>query len=557
MTLPPGLRMSLLVLVLAALPLATPAQTVPNSGQILQQVQPHKPAKPTARPKLKVEQPETTPSQSTTPFQVKRIVVEGASVVDAGTLYALVADGEGRRLTLAQLQALAGRISAYYHAHGYLLARAIVPAQTLDDGTVRLQVVEARYDGVDVDNRSRVGNALIRAILAPIQPGQVVTQTSLDRALLLLGDLPGVDPHATLRPGSQAGTTRVDVAAAPAPLLDGDVYMDNAGTRYTGRARIGADLDINSPMHHGDLLSFSVLTAGSGLNYGRAAYQYTFNGAGTRLGAGYSALRYKLSGGPVSVLDAHGTARVASAWLAQPIVRSRRGSLDARLQFEHKRLRDDIGATALHDHRHSDSWTLDLYGQRQDDWLDGGITRAGIGFTHGRLGFDDATAAATDAGTARTQGNYTRWNAHLSRLQQLGTGWRLHLGLRGQGSSDNLDSSEQFLLGGPHSVRGYDVGSVAGSNGWLGTVALRHDLAWGCAGRCQGQVFVDTGTVRVNAKRWMPGTNHQRLGAAGLGFDWIGTRQWMLQVQVATPIGARPDAMHDGARFWARLVKGF
>src|SRR5690606_4661576 len=115
----------------------------------------------------------------------------------------------------------------------------------------RLQVVEARYDDIDVANRSRVGDALVRATLAPMQPGQPVTQASLDRALLLLGDLPGVDPHATLRPGSQPGTTQVDVATEPAPMFDGEVYLDNSGTRYSGRARAGASLDINNPLRHG------------------------------------------------------------------------------------------------------------------------------------------------------------------------------------------------------------------------------------------------------------------------------------------------------------------
>lgn len=557
MTLPAGFRMPFLVLALAALPLAVPAQTIPNSGQILQQVQPREPASPTEKPQLSVEQPRATPTQSTVPFQVDRIVIEGASAVDATTLHALVADGEGRSLTLAQLQALAGRISAYYHAHGYPLARAIVPAQTLDNGTVRLQVVEARYDSIKVDNRSRAGDALVRATLAPMQPGQPVTQASLDRALLLLGDLPGVDPHATLRPGSQPGTTQVDVAAEPAPMLDGDVYLDNSGTRYSGRVRAGANLDINNPLHHGDLFSLSALTAGSDLNYGRAAYQYTLNGMGTRLGAGYSALRYELSGGPVSVLDAHGTARVASAWLAQPVVRSRRAALDARLQFDYKRLRDDISAAALHDHRHTRSWTLDFYGQRQDDWLGGGITRGGIGFTRGTLDFDDAAAAAADAATANTQGSYSRWNAHVSRLQQLGHGLRLYAGVRGQGSSDNLDSSEQFILGGPDSVRGYAVGSLAGTNGWLATLELQHDLAWGCAGRCQARIFVDSGALRVNADPWTPGTNHQRLSGTGVGLDWIGTHRWLAQVQVATPIGAEPDGLRHGSQLWVRLSKGF
>lgn len=556
-----NVRVVPLLLVLSALPLAAPAQTVPNSGQILQQVEPHKKTEPAKQPELTVKHPQAKPANDTTPFQVNRLVIEGNSVFDTDTLHALVASGEGRRMTLAQLQALAQRITDYYHAHGYPLARARVPAQTLQGGVVHVRVVEARYDTVHVANHSRVDDALLRATLAPMQPGHVVTQSSLDRSLLLMDDLPGVNPHATLAPGSATGTTRVDVQADAAPFVSGDVHLDNAGSRYTGRLRVGANLDLNSPLRHGDLLSLSALTSGhdshQSLDYGRLAYQYTLNGAGTRLGAAYSALRYEL-GSSLSALDAHGTARVGSVWLAQPLVRSRRTRLDLRLQFDRKRLRDATGAAGLHQDRHSNDWTLGFHASRRDAWLGGGVTSASVGVTHGRLDFDNAAAAAADAATAGTQGSFSRWNASLARLQNLGSGGtRLYLGVSGQASSDNLDSSETFLLGGPASVRAYATGTAAGASGWLATLALHHDFDWDCAGRCQGRVFVDSGAVRIHADPWAPGNNHEHLGGAGLGFDWIGPRQWLARVQVAYPIGTRPSGRDHGGQWWLQVSKGF
>src|SRR5690606_2764603 len=121
----------------------------------------------------------------------------------------------------------------------------------------------------------------------------------------------------------------------------GVLIADNAGSRYTGRLRAGGNIDINNPLHHGDQLSMSALTSGRGMRYGRLAYQYTLNGQGTRLGVAYSALAYKL-GGSLDGLDAHGTARIASAWLTQPLLRGRDTSVDVRLQYDHKQLHDRI-----------------------------------------------------------------------------------------------------------------------------------------------------------------------------------------------------------------------
>jgi hemolysin activation/secretion protein len=554
------LRLSPLALALLALPLATLAQTIPNSGQILQQVQPAPSEKPQAEPGLVIESPASATTADSTPFAVARLQIDGNGAFDTATLHALVADGEGRSLTLTGLNALAQRITDYYRAHGYPLARALVPAQTLSNGTVHITVVEARYDEVQLDNRSRVGDGLLRATLTPLQAGQPVTQSSLDRSLLLLGDLPGVSPHATLSPGTDAGTSTLGVVADVAPPLQGNLFVDDAGSRYTGRLRVGANLDINSPLHHGDQLNLSALTAGHGMRYGRLAYQYTLNGQGTRLGAAYSALAYSL-GGPLDALEAHGTARVASSWLTQPLVRSRRGSLDVRLQFDRKQLRDRIDTTALRNDRHSNHWTADAYGQHSDDLAGGGLTSASLSLGHGQLGFDRgaAAAAAADAATARTQGSYTHWNANLARLQSLGSSTRLYASVSGQHSNRNLDSSEQFLLGGPNSVRGYDIASVAGTSGWLGTLELRHDLDWGCAGHCEASVFADHGSLRINADSWTSGPNRAHLNSAGVGFNWVGTRQWQAQVQLAVPMGAAPAWLgkRSSARAWLRVVKEF
>jgi hemolysin activation/secretion protein len=46
------------------------------------------------------------------------------------------------------LRTLAARITKSYQDHGYLLSRAYIPAQTLSDDTVRIEVLEARYGAI-------------------------------------------------------------------------------------------------------------------------------------------------------------------------------------------------------------------------------------------------------------------------------------------------------------------------------------------------------------------------------------------------------------------------
>ncbi|MEO8747459.1 MAG: ShlB/FhaC/HecB family hemolysin secretion/activation protein, partial [Rhodanobacter sp.] len=438
------------------------------------------------------------------------------------------------------------------------LARAFIPAQTLDGGTVRIRVVEARYDQVRADNHSRVSDSLVGATLAPLHSGEVVKRSTLDRSLLLLGQLPGASPQATLSPGTSPGTSSLDVAVAATPTVQGSVSLDDGGTRYTGSMRAGASLGINEPLRHGDQLNLDAMTAGHGMEYGRLGYQFTLNGHGTRVGAAYSALTYALAG-PLRAIDASGTAGVGSAWVTQPLLRGQTSRVDFRLQVDRKQLRDEIGSATLHNDRHTDSATVSVVGQHTDNWAGGGTSSASLSITQGTLHFDDAAAEAADAASARTAGTFTHWNASVSRLQNLAAGTRLYASLSAQHGRDNLDSSEQFLLGGSDSVRGYGVASVAGDSGWIGTLELRHDLNWGCAGLCVGSVFIDHGALRIDSDPWTSGPNHSHLSSAGVGFTWVGANQWQGQLQIARPIGNDPmlRGKQDDARIWVWLLKGF
>jgi len=178
------------------LPLTTHAAgvAVPNAGSILQQVQPTLPQVPSSNGTgLNIEQESTGKLPPSAPFEVKVIVISGNNLFDIKLLHALVADAEGKTLTLSDLDQLSNRITDYYHEHGYSLARAYISAQTIKEGMVRIDLIEARYGQIKLDNRSQVQNTVLQATLAPLKSGQSIEQTAMDRTLLLLSDIPGVN----------------------------------------------------------------------------------------------------------------------------------------------------------------------------------------------------------------------------------------------------------------------------------------------------------------------------------------------------------------------------
>lgn len=538
-------------------PLVALAAGTPDAGSILQQVQPPAPPAPSStQPELKIEPQGGIKLPPSAPFEVKAIRIEGNTLFDTATLHALVADGEGKRLTLFQLDELAARITDYYHRHGYPLARAIIPAQTIRDGVLVIRIIEARYGKIELDNRSRVNDPLLEATLASLQSGQPIAEQEMNRALLLLSDIPGVALSATLKPGETVGTSDLLVEAAPGPTVIGNVRLDNYSNRYLGRVRLGGWVSFINPLHHGDVLSANLLSSGSGLAYGRVSYETLLNGHGTRVGGAYSALRYEL-GDTLTSLDAHGTAKIGSLWAKHTLMRGKEINLYGQLQYDGKQLRDRIDTTATRTDRHLDNWVLGLSGDLRGPLLSGGINTWSLSWTSGHLGFDDADAQAVDAATARTQGRFSKWNATFSRLQTLTPKDALYITAAAQWADANLDSAEKITVGGPYTVRAYEMGAASGDTGYLGTVEFRHHLGAFAGGQWQALAFVDSAHVTVNEKPWVAGTNNATLTGAGLGLSWINSSGWNVKAYIASRLGSTPELVSSTAatRGWLEIGK--
>jgi hemolysin activation/secretion protein len=496
-----------------------------------------------------------TAQGDSSPFHVARIEITGATLLPADDLHSLVASGENTELTLGQLNALAARITAAYRANGYPLTVAYVPAQTLTSGTVRIAVQEARLGKVTLENHSTTHDGPLQATLAPLREGMPVSAHGFDRSLLLLGDIAGVTESSALRPGAEPGTSDLDVRTDDRPRYTGVLALDDYGNRYTGRARMTGTFNVNGLFHQGDVLDATALTAGSNMNYGRLGYRYLVNGYGTVVGAAVSSLDYKLKG-DLRVLDAHGTAQVASVFVSHPLIRSTDGNLYGQLGYDRRHLNDSIDIVGIRTLRHTYGWTATLAGDQRDTH---GVTNFSLAATYGLLGFNDAFAGFVDAISAQTKGHYLKYTLSVARLQQLSDDNALYVGFQGQWANKNVDTAEQFYLGGANNVRGYDTGVLAGSQGQMVNLEFRRALRVGMPGSLTALAFADAGRVSLYKDRFAPGTNSAHMQNVGVGVRWQSDDQWTVSADVAHPVGARPAMLGDthDVRAWVQVQKGF
>ena len=501
---------------------AAQAQVPPDAGQTLQQLQPPIAAPRESQP-LMIQAPlDSAPiAPGGAAVILNTVKLSGNSVFSEETLRAALGDVTGKTFDLPGLRGLAQRITDVYQAGGYPFARAILPPQDLANGDLRIEVIEGRYGVVQAQGDDSGLARQATAFLDGLLPGSVIASAPLERAALLLDDLPGIQTSATMRPGTQAGTGDLIVEVARDQRVRGDIGLDNAGSRYTGKNRVRANVDINSPFLLGDQLTVRALLSEEKLWLGSLGYSLPLGTSGLRGNVGYSHTSYELAKEFAS-LHANGTAKVASAGLSYPILRSQKANLTLIATYQSKDLHDNRDSTRTYESKSSQSMPLAL----QFDYRDAfdGITYGSASWTPGKLKLDAGLTAVDDY---RSNGRFHKVNLDVVRLQSLPAGFNLMAHLSWQQANKNLDSSEKLSLGGASGVRAYPSGEATGDEGGLAQLELRYD-----AGAYTPYAFMDAGRITVNAKPLVAGDNRRSLSGGGLGLRYQ-RQAWSADVALA------------------------
>lgn len=548
---------------------AAQAATAPDAGQLLREQQPQR-QMPAAAP-----EPRAEPERSALPDTGERITVRGIvftgyeGLASEGELQALVADAVGRDLSFSELRGLADRVTRHLKDKGWFLARAYLPMQDVTAGIVEVAVIQGTSDGgitIRRDKTARVREETVRALAdRAVRPGQPVNQQALERAILLMNDLPGVAAKAALAPGAAPGSTGIQIDVSEGPLLTGSVWSDNQGNRYTGAWRGSGLLNVNDPSGCGDQLTL-LLTGAEGLTQGRVGYTLPLTPDGLKGNLAYTGMRYELLG-ELASLGSEGQGHTVTAGASYPLLRRRTANMTAAATYEYKRLIDGaLDVTTRDRSLHSGAATLsgDLY----DTLLGGGYTTWSAGVTAGNM-----NERIADISLTKTEGAYARVNLGLSRLQRLTDSLALTLAGSGQVAPGNLDSSEKLNLGGPNGVRAYPVGEGSGDGGLLLSADLRYDVPLPAGlGTLQLSGLYDAGWVRLHKDPWLnaiptaTGRNDYWLQGAGAGLVYSYGSRFNLRATWAHTLGANAgrsttgadaDGRADHNRVWLQTVITF
>ena len=546
-------------------PIRTPS-AVPPASELT-------PPRPASDSSLAAPQPLAVPRELGKPeddtrVDVLRYVVDSSAPAELREALPLLTERfTGKQRGFEDLTGAAAEVTRFLQRElGYYLGYAYLPEQAPSGGVIRIAVLEGRLDRVVLNWRNDlpVDRSVVEAYLARLLPGTVLKVRDVERVVFLVNDLRGLTARFEVRAGSLPGTASLVVTPSPEKLWSGKAELDANGSRALGLYRVAGLVQVNSPLGRGDGVTANVLASTTGgLGFALLGYTTPLGSDGIKVGSSLSAVVYKLDR-ETFPLDLNGSASTLNLYALYPVVRSRNLNLFVLTSLEHKQYEDRVGASGGRARKAVDTLALGTTGDFRDSLLGGGVNSYDMNLVAGQLRYPDGRNSALD-----DDPKFIKLGYSFTRLQDWITGRALiYLSLRGQHVTKNLDTTEQFRLGGPEGVRAFASGEGTGDIGAVATAELRllpPDAWFGRAARAMVfSVFTDAGYVQYRIRPRasaspIVGANQLRLGGVGLGFAWVQPGEFAMRLTIAKPVvgTSRSDDKARDVRVFVQASKLF
>jgi hemolysin activation/secretion protein len=507
-------------------PIAPPENLQPDSNQnrFLQPVPTPIPApNSTESPVLPTPTSEPTPDVNVVPIQVNRIEVTGSTVLSSEQLNRITKPFEGSTVSFQELTSVIDEINQLYLEQGYTNSRAILEAQTIANGIVQIRVVEGTLERIEVEGTQRLNPNYVRSRVN-LGVGTPLNTTKLEEQLRLLrADPLFKNVEATLRSGSEPGQSILVVRVTEADPFEASVSFDNYSPPSVGSERLGINTSYRNLTGNGDELAASYYrTTTGGADVFDFSYRIPLNAMNGTLQLRAAPNRNEVTQSPFDEFDIRGESQLYEISYRQPLIRSLREEFALSLGFAYQsgQTFTFAGPTPFGfgpDERGVSRTSVIKFGQDYLRWDSLGAWSLRSQFSLG-TGLFNATTNPDSIPDAR----FISWLGQVQRVQLLNKNNLLILQADLQLTPDALLPSQQFIIGGGQSLRGYRQNVRAGDNGLRFSVEERMTLQRDEAGNAIFQLapFVDLGTI-WNVSDNPNNLQKQRfLASVGLGLLW-------------------------------------
>lgn len=413
-------------------------------------------------------------------FILRHFEFENNTAFSDDALAALLRPYLGQAADEDGLQALADYLTGYYRQEGFFLSKVFVQDYDPAKGSLTFLAVEGYVEQIRLDNQDVALNAdwqsLVSRALARIRGMKPLHGPTLERQLLLLNDMHGLDVSTTLVPLTDVPNPPVGalgmVVAIKKDVRVSSVDFNNYGSVFSGPGQGSYTFNMGTPLYAFDNLRLQFIHAFpfDEMRYAHVEYSLPIGVDGLMLSmrAGRSLFRPTDNLKPLELKSA---SELAAIDVAYPVIRSRAENLYLRGGFEARNSQTDFLATELFDDR-----LRTVHAEVSYEFMDSYNAQNMIGATLTQ-GLNVLGARETgSANLSRREGHsdFTKVEASATRVQPVTEDVSIVGGIKGQYAFSQLLSSEEFGYGGQSMGRAYDVSEIAGDHGVSGFAEVRY-----------------------------------------------------------------------------------
>lgn len=465
-------------------------------------------------------------------ISVTKFDVDTSELLTVIEIERLLEPYQGRNVSINELFEVVAELNKLYSEKNIQTARAILPAQEIKEGVVKISLIEAHLGEIRIQGQNYMRPSFVESRIHQ-QAGDLVSITELESDLIRFNSLYESKIRAGIVAGAEVGKTDITIEVQEPKRYALTSFADNAGSYTVGEGRIGTLFQATNLIGINDKLRLNATGTDGSKSYG-FNYSIPVSKMDTILDLSYNKGNVEVVNGDFVPLDITGRSRNFTIGLTQPFAVSinrqwatygRFSSRDSISKFsgftqQYSNLKVIMIGLTAEAHYDDYAWTLDN------------------SFNFG------TTAFGGDE-------KFSYYRANASRVDRLSDRLQLLTGAGLQYSFNNIiPSGEQFQVGGIYSVRGFSEGLLSGRKGYFGSIELRGRLITPSSAVIQVLGFLEHGA----AFPYRPLKGHSQddyLTSAGVGLMLDLGSQVSLKLTMAYPMG---DNQSEARQHEAKLL---
>lgn len=483
-------------------------------------------------------------------FEIMEYRVEGSTILSSDELNSLLAPYTGKEKDFGTVQEALETLEKAYRGQGFTTVQVVLPEQELENGVIRLKVIEYRINNILVQGNVFFDRENILRSLPGLKPGETPDISTVSRSLKVANENPAKKCNLQMKSGAKENEIDALVEVKDEKPWKAGISVDNTGDAQTGRVRMGVSLMHANLFNRDHLATFQYTTSTEkpdkvnifGLGY-RVPF-YTLGSSLELIGV-YSDVNSGTVSAAASNLQVSGKGFIAGLHYNQNLTRIGDYEHKIILGVDYKAYQNNVEflGTEMGNNITVHPFSFTYTGVMNMNRGSGGFY---LTVVHNLPGDWDGRGAESDFESVRAGAtdDYTIFRYGVNAAYSIVGDWQLQARLNGQYSSDLLVPGEQFGLGGANSVRGFHEREIADDKGFIGNIEIyTPDLCKALRipySQCRALAFYDIGHIYRNDP--LPGeTSSATISSTGFGLRVAGDKYFSLSTDFGIVIDPGGD----------------